>query len=189
LVDIGDEINGNKTDRIKESLKEYDQKELVHIITELYKLNNEVKDYLSSKFLGEEAINELFEKTKKKVKDEFFPARGHGKLRLSEAKNAIANFKKLADDRIKTIDLMLYYVELGTEFTNSFGDIDARFYNNMVSMYDKVAMECDQDEELYLRFKDRLDSVVHMSDGIGWGYHDIICDIYYSIEWIDNEEE
>lgn len=147
-----------------------------------------MKDYLSSKFLGEEAIDELFKKAKKKINDEFFPDRGHGKLRLSEAKNAIANFKKLTDDHIKTTDLMLFYVELGTEFTSSFGDIDANFYNSMLSMYDKVAMECDQDEELFLHFKDRLYSVVHMSEGIGWGYHDTICDIYYSIEWVAHEE-
>jgi hypothetical protein len=178
-----------KLTELKRSLKEHDQKELIQLISELYKLNNDVKDYLSCKFLGEEAINELFEKTKKKVMDEFFPDRGHGKLRLSEAKNAITNFKKLADDRIRTIDLMLYYVELGTEFTNSFGDIDSTFYNSMVSMYDKVAMECDKDEELFLRFEDRLYSVVHMSGGIGWGYHDTLCDIYYSIEWVTDEEE
>ncbi len=40
-------------------------------------------------------------------------------MRLSEAKNAISKFKKLANDELKTLDLMLYYVEVGTDFTNT----------------------------------------------------------------------
>ena len=36
--------------------------------------------------MGEEAIVDLYEKTKKKINDEFFPDRGFGKMRLAEAK-------------------------------------------------------------------------------------------------------
>jgi hypothetical protein len=67
-------------------------------------------------------------------------------MRLSEAKNAISKFNKLSSDDLKTLDLMLYYVEIGTEFTNTYGDIDEKFYNSMVSMYRKVVGACDQDE-------------------------------------------
>jgi 3-methyladenine DNA glycosylase AlkD len=177
-----------KITELKKSLKEFDQKELIQLIAELYKLNTDVKDYLSSKFVGEEAIHDLFKKTKKKIQDEFFPERGFGKMRLSEAKNAITNFKKVTSDYIKTVDLMLYYVEIGTEFTNSYGDIDGKFYDSMVSMYNKVVIECEKDEELFTIFRDRLYSVVEESDGIGWGYHDDLCDIYYSIEWLTDDE-
>lgn len=177
-----------KLTELKKELKEFDQKELIQLITELYKMNKDVQQYLSNKFMGEEAILDLYEKSKKKINDEFFPNRGFGKMRLAEAKNAILNFKKLSGDENKTIDLMLFYVELGTEFTNSYGDIDSKFYNSMVSMFGKVAMECDKDEEIFNIFKDRLYLVVHKSDGIGWGYHDVLCDIYYSIEWAFEEE-
>jgi hypothetical protein len=110
-------------------------------------------------------------------------------MRLGEAKKEILNFKKLSMDELKTLDLMLFYVELGTEFTNSYGDIDAKFYNSMLSMYDKVVFECDKNEEFYNLFKDRLYSVVQKSEGIGWGYHDGLCEIYYSRDWLDDEEE
>lgn len=177
-----------KLNELKKELKELNQKELIQLITELYKLNKDVQQYLSNKFKGEEAIVELFEQTKKKVKDEFFPDRGFGKMRLGEAKNAISTFKKLSGDAIKTLDLMLYYVELGTDFTNTYGDIDDRYYDSMLSMYDKVAVECDKDEEIFNIFKDRLYSIVRESRDIGWGYHDTLCDIYYSIEW-EHEDE
>ncbi|HHY74279.1 MAG TPA: hypothetical protein GX497_13855 [Bacillus bacterium] len=109
-------------------------------------------------------------------------------MRLSEARNAIANFKKITGDQLRTLDLMLFYVEVGTEFTNTYGDIDGKFYDSMVSMYNKVIIECDKDENLFKIFRDRLYAVVEESDGIGWGYHDDLCELYYSLEWLEDEE-
>ena len=184
-----DSMTKLKLNALKKELKEFDQKELIQLICELYKLNNDVQHYLSNQFIGEEAIIDLYEKTKKTINDEFFPERGFGKMRLGEAKNAISNFKKLSNDELKTLDLMLFYVELGTEFTNTYGDIDSKFYNSMVSMYNKVVIECNNNEKLFIIFQERLYSVVQESEGIGWGYHDDLCDIYYSIEWIIDEED
>lgn len=91
-----------------------DQKELIQLISEIYKMNKDVKHFLSNKFNGEESIIELYQQTKKIVKDEFFPERGFPKMRLTVAKKAITDFKKLSSDELKTLDLMLYYVEIGT---------------------------------------------------------------------------
>lgn len=177
-----------KLNELKNKLKTLDQKELIQLISEIYKVNKDVQHYLSNKFKGEEAIQDLYEQTKKKVNDEFFPERGFGKMRLGEAKKAISNFKKLSLDELKTVDLMLFYVELGTEFTNTYGDIDARFYDSMVSMYDKVVIECNKKEEFFDLFKNRLYSIVEESRGIGWGYHDDLGEIYYSIDWLEEGE-
>ncbi|WP_431026721.1 DUF6155 family protein [Lysinibacillus sp. LZ02] len=176
-----------KLNELKKELKELDQKQLIQLVSELYKVNKDVQHYLSNKFGGEAAILELYEKTKEKVTDEFFPKRGFGKLRLAEAKKAISNFKKLSSDAVKTIDLMLYYVEIGTEFTHTYGDIDARFYDSMNSMYDKVITECNKNEEYYQLFKDRLYAVVEDSQDIGWGYHDVLCGSYYALNWLEEE--
>ena len=174
---------------LKRELKTIEHKELIQIITELYKVNKDAKLYLTNKFKGEEAIFDLYKITKQKVKDEFFPDRGLGKLRLSEAKNAISNFKKLTSDKQKTTDLMLYYVELGTEFMNVYGDIDAKFYYSMASMYSKVVTECNKNEKLYETFKERLYLIVLATEGIGWGFHEDIYEIYYSLAWLGEDEE
>ncbi|MBM7691304.1 hypothetical protein JOC77_000709 [Peribacillus deserti] len=176
-----------KLNELKKELKALDHKELIQLITEIYKVNKDVQHFLSNKFLGEEAINDLYKKTKKKVKDEFFPERGFGKLRLGEAKNAISNFKKLSSDELKTLDLMILYVELGTEFTNAYGDINMKFYDSMVSMFDKVVIECHKNEKVLNSFKSRLYTIVQESEGIGWGYHEVLCDIYYSLDLEEDE--
>jgi NAD-dependent DNA ligase len=173
---------------LKKELKELDQKDIIQLICDLYKINKDVQHYLSSRFKGEEAVLHLYEETKKNINDEFFPDRGFGKIRLSVAKNVISNFKKLTNDDLKTIDLMLFYVEIGTEFTNTYGDIDSNFYNSMLKMYEKVVDECQKDEELFIKFKDRLYSVVQGSSGIGWGYHDYLVELYYSISYTFDEE-
>ncbi|MED4352470.1 DUF6155 family protein [Schinkia azotoformans] len=173
---------------LKKKLKEFDQKELIQLVTELYKLNKDVQDFLSSKFIGEKAVEALFESAKKKVNDEFLPDKGFGKMRLGEARDAITNFKKITGDQLRTLDLMLFYVEVGTEFTNTYGDIDGRFYDSMISMYNKVISECAKDEKLFKIFHDRLSSVIEDSSGIGWGYHDALWDLYLSLEWVADEE-
>ncbi|MDF2859216.1 MAG: Plasmid pRiA4b ORF-3-like protein [Neobacillus sp.] len=45
-----------KISELKRHLKEYDQTELIQLIVELSKINKDVQNYLSSKFLGDEAV-------------------------------------------------------------------------------------------------------------------------------------
>lgn len=178
-----------KVTELKKLLKEYEQKELIQLVVDLYKNNKEVQTYLSVRFIGEGSVNELFTEAKKKIENEFFPERGHGKLRLNVAKKAISDFKKLANDELKTIDLMLYYVEQGVEFTNAYGDIDANFYSSMETMYEKVTDICAREEEYHKIFADRLKKIVEDTYGIGWGFHDQLSYLYYEMGYEEEEEE
>lgn len=119
---------------LKKQLKEYEKKELIQLISDLYKNSKAAQAFLSVRFLGEEAVDELFNQALKKIKNEFFPEEGFGKLRLSEAKKAISEFKKLTNDEFKTAELMVFYVEQGIDFTNTYGDIDENFYSSMETM-------------------------------------------------------
>ena len=174
---------------LKKQLKGYDQKELIELVVEMFKANKDVQNYLSSKFLGDEVNEELFQKARKKIENEFFPDRGFGKLRLAEAKKEITAFKKATNDEKRTVDLMLFYVEQGVEFTNSFGDINEGFYVSLVRMFEQVAVECDRNEELYQAFSSRLSQVVSRAQGTGWGLEEALSEIYYSIDWVHDEED
>jgi hypothetical protein len=178
-----------KVTDLKKQLREYEQKELIDLIIELFKANKEVQNILSSKFLGEEAVEFLYSQARKKIENEFFPDRGDAKLRLAEAKKAITTFKKTTNDEKRTVDLMLYYVEQGVDFTNAYGDISESFYSSMIKMYEQVCMECDRNKELYEEFSGRLRHVVDAVDGIGWGFHEGLIDSYYIIEWVYEEDE
>jgi hypothetical protein len=169
---------------LKKMLKYHSQEDLVSMIVDCYKLNDQVKEYFYLKFDPEEAVKEIYEKCKKDITHEFFPERGFGGLNLAKAKKAISYFNKLNYDKLKTIDLMIYYVEIGVEFTNTYGDIGESFYNSMLSMYDKVTQQIIKElsDETYQFFKPRLSSIVDDTDGIGWGFHDDLVYMYSNIE-------
>ncbi|MBM7578535.1 DUF6155 family protein [Jeotgalibacillus terrae] len=177
-----------KLTELKKELKSYDQKELISLISELYKLNPEVKNYLSAKFQGEEAVEVLFEEARKKIKNVFFPDRGFGKLSLTTAKKAISDFKRQTGDEDKTADLMIYYVELGTEFTAMYGDIDGAFYSSMASTFAQAVEIIDTSHERVASYEDRFQSILEEAAQVGWGYPDVLNEIYSDMEFRPEDE-
>lgn len=167
---------------IKKVLKGYNPEALVSIIADCYKLSKETKNYIHVLLKPEEAIEALYDESKQKIEEEFFPQRGYAKLRLAVAKKAISDFKKLSNDELLTIDLMIYYVELGVDFTNEYGDISEPFYNSMISMYDNVLKMISGNELLFLKLKERLERIVTKTSGIGWGFHDDLSFLYSEME-------
>lgn len=175
---------------LKKQLKTYKADELVSIIVDNYKSSEDVKRYIHMMLEPESTENQLFDEAKKKMLHQFFPDRGHPKLKLSEAKKAISEFGKLCNNHARTIDLMIYYVELGVGFTNSYGDIDEPFYYSMESMYQNAInkIRTDSGSGLYHLFRDRLKGIVRNTDGIGWGFHDQLAGMFYEFA-VDYEED
>ncbi|MHC0039626.1 DUF6155 family protein [Pseudoneobacillus sp. C159] len=178
-----------KVTDLKKHLKQYNQTELVNLVVEIFKVNKEVQNYLSSKLIGEEATEILFQEAQKNIKNEFYPDRGQGKLRLAEAKKVITSFKKITNDEKRTVDLMLFFVELAVEYTSEYGYISDSYYTNILKMFDRVALECDQDENLYNVLAKRIDRVLSLSKDTVWGFEEAVVEIYYSINWVHEEED
>ncbi len=123
---------------------------------------------------GEAAV---IDKYKAVIKNEFLPARGFGKARLSVARKAVSEYRKLSRSKASLVDLMLYYVETGVKFTNKYGDIDEAFYEGMGNMY-KWAVKLIVENELEELYERRCRRIVEDTSGIGWGFHDWLSDIY-----------
>ena len=74
-----------------------------------------------------------------------------------------------------TIDLMLTYVENGTEFTHEFGDINESFYNSLESVLEEMAqLSPGEGSEHYPQFRERIQRLTTHADHIGWGYGDAL---------------
>ena len=118
-----------------------------------------------------------------KIVEQFFPARGFGKLKLGEARKAICDYRKATSNLPGTVELLMTYVENGTRFTREFGDIDERFYNSMESVLEELAaLLRGEARGMYPQFRDRLARVEQMTDGIGWGFHDFVGDVVAQLE-------
>jgi len=159
---------------VKKELKKLDKEKLVDLLSDLYKKNKSVKEYLD--FYVNPNEKELFLKYKDKVYEAFYPKRGD-RFKLSDGKKAISDFKKLETSKELLSDLMLFYAETGVEFTNEFGDIDEPFYDSIASVYLKALALMDK-ENILEKFAVRAKKIVDDTSGIGWGFHDELGDIY-----------
>lgn len=104
--------------------------------------------------------------------------------RFRDAKKVISEYKKSTRDLRGVLDLMLTYVERGHAFTNDLGDIDAPFYNALINMLDRFALELKKSparRELYAQFRPRLLKMNRTAD-IGWGYGDFVHDTVAELE-------
>lgn len=161
---------------LKKYFKDCSKEDLEKDITEIFRKYPAIKEYYQNKLLPQ-ADTEIIAKYKKIIENEFFPTRGYGKAKLSVAKKAIADYKKICRFPENLIDVMLFYVEQGVKFTNEYGDIEEAFYNSMESMFDKAVKLMGQNDLKDL-FQKRCQKVVDDTSGIGWGFHDTLSEIY-----------
>jgi hypothetical protein len=175
---------------LKKLLKTLKSDELIDLICSLYKSDENVRQILSVKYSDDSFICALLQEFKDKMYTMFFPRSINNFLSIKEIKKLITEFGKVTDKPLYTIDLMLYYVECGTEFTNTFGDIDEPFYNSMCSVFRSVVdkLNSQKNASVYCHLKKRLQKIVEETNGIGWGYGDFISENYHEIIWTQEKE-
>ncbi|MFB6318957.1 DUF6155 family protein [Saccharicrinis sp. FJH54] len=165
------------TSNLKKFLKSLSKEELIKHIMELDKKYKPVQEYYHLYLNGD--TSGTTEKYKSIIKNEFFPTRGLPKERLSVARKAISDAKKIGLPADALADLMLFYVETGASYTNEYGDIDEPFYNSMESMYLKT-LKFMESEGLLEKFKLRAYEILRTTENTGWGFHDTLGDYYYT---------
>jgi hypothetical protein len=163
-------------------LSKLDKKELIGLITELYKKDKSAKEYLDFYIATDE--DALFEKYHHKVIDAFY--KKNADYDLKAARQAISDFKKLGASTELQCALMLLYVQSGVDFTSQYGDISESFYSSLEGMYFK-ALTLMKEEGHLPKFVDAAFKVVNETDGIGWGFHDALSDNYFTFfgDYID----
>jgi hypothetical protein len=167
-----------KWPQVKSALASLDKPELVALLKDLFDHSIESRAFLSARFLPEGVPDAILDKYRKRVVEQFLPKRGEGKLDLRAARRTIRDYRKATSDLAGTVDLMLTYVESGTEFTNQFGDINESFYNSLESVLDEMVslLGTSEGAALYPHFQDRVNRLARMASGIGWGYGDHVAE-------------
>jgi len=168
---------------VRQQLATWEKPALLTLLKDLYEVAAENRDFIHARSkIGEGGV-EALEKYRGKIVQQFFPARGDGKLKLGEARKAIRDYRKATGNLPGTAELLLTYVENGTRFTHEYGDIDERFYSSVESALEELAaLLRGEARVMYPQFRDRLARVEQMTDGIGWGFHDFIRDVVGHLE-------
>ena len=84
--------------------------------------------------------------------------------------------------RIRTLLLMLYYVEQGCSLTAQFGDYEEPFYTALENNFNK-AVKFIAENGLTSEFTPRIKKMIESVECCGYGFPDTLWDMYY--EYVD----
>ena len=172
--------------QLTEYLSTKSEQELKDEIKELFKLFPNVKEYYQVR-LSPSNDPEIVEKYRKIIEKEFSIVGGKIRLNYSTMKKAISDFAKISTNPEQLADLILSCVENGVDFTNTYGDIDEKFYTNMYRMYDE-ALSHILKHGLEERFQERCEKIMEESLDIGWGFGESVEMLYYECFEFDSDE-
>jgi hypothetical protein len=163
--------------QLKKELQRLDKEQLIEQICELYSTYKPVKEYYHS-LLHPDNIQELYEKYKAAIVNEFYPVGKRGpKLRFSVAKKAISDFCLLKPPPKLVAELMVTLAENACKFTNDFGDMPEQFYNSAANNFER-ALKFLQKEELLDDYQPRFEKCLQYVEYCGYGFADGINDVY-----------
>ncbi len=167
---------------VRSHLVNWEKPALLALVKDLYDAAAESRDFIEAR-CQPEGGGAVLERYRRKIVEQFFPARGEGKLKLGEARKAIRDYCKGMGNLPGTVELLMTYVENGTRFTHEYGDIDERFYSSVELALDELAgLLRGEARETYPQFRARLAQVKQMTLGIGWGFHDFVSDAVGQLE-------
>jgi len=160
---------------VAKAISEKNPKEMVKLIKDLYSLSHENRNFVNARCLsGSEQLNPYKAIIEKSLYPDVYEKQT---INLSAGKKAISDYKKAIGDLVGTLELMVFYVECGNNFTIDFGDICDSFYSSLESMFNRiVTLLKKSDESVNKMFQPRLRDIVDKAKekGIGWGYTDFL---------------
>jgi len=168
----GQVMNKITAGALKQHIMDHTKEQLKTEIITLFNKFDEVREFYQATVFDND--NDVLKRYKAIIKNEFFPARGDGKARLSVAKKAILDYRKLCTTSAGIADIMLFYVETGVQYTVEYGDIGEQFYSSIESMYEKT-LKYIAEKKLADDFRERCEKVLDNSEDTGWGFNDTLC--------------
>lgn len=160
---------------IRKTLSRCSERDLLGLVADLYSLSKGNKDFLEARFLRNDRALVRYKAQIKRYLAPNEPWKENQRIGLKEAKKAMSDYKKASGDEWGALELMVYYVECGTDFLCEFGDTYEQYYNSLESVFENALKLMKKSALPDIQgFVDRLIKVVHKARHMGWGYFDNI---------------
>ena len=162
---------------IRRKLAHTDMDYVIGVVKALFDFAKENRTFLASRLFPETDWSALLEKCRKQVREAVFPDPPR-QIRLGAARKAINAYRKATSDLAGTAELMLVFVESGTDCGRTYGVDYESFYTSLESMLDDLLeILCDErNRQLLDRLHERVRRLEESAGDIGWGYSDYVSE-------------
>lgn len=151
----------SKISDLKKILDEMSEDELKQEIFKLYNKLPQVKDFYNQDLMTEEERQEVLGKYKEKIYKEFWTSKGNpkGMINNSTIKNIISEYEKIVLFSFDLVELLIYRVEISTEYAEQFGGMSESNYNTTITTF-KKAMKLIEENNYRSYFEDRIKKIL-----------------------------
>jgi hypothetical protein len=166
---------------VKARLEAFDRKGLVSLLGELYNANVANRRFLHSRVTpGRRAIEEYRHLVAGAIYPDPFSKR---RVSVRDAAAAIVEYRRSTGDASGTVDLMLTFVEAGTEQAADLGYGDEAYFNALQIRLDAVAKEfATLPADVRAKVRARLGRIQMRAQDVGWGFSDAVDDVIHALE-------
>lgn len=161
---------------IKKKLEAFDQKGLVGLVHDLYEASTANRRFLQARLLPSQSA---VEKYRRLVAEAVFPDPfSRRRVSLRDATAAITEYRRSTGDLVGTVDLMLTFIEAGTEQAADLGYRDEHYFSALENKLDAIAKSWRTlPAEARAKAAARLASVQRRAQQIGWGFGDYVDEV------------
>ncbi|SLM30416.1 putative Predicted protein [Desulfamplus magnetovallimortis] len=163
---------------LKKELAKKTKEELIKEISSLCQEFPQVKEYYKAQY-GD--TSDILKRYIDIIEKEFVEGkrRGMPKARLSVAKNAVKDFRKLITDIELVADVMFTFVECISNFNDEFGVDEEDYYTDPEDMFEEV-LQLLKKNGLSDKFQERAYDIVNRATD-SWGHLDSLQERYEDV--------
>lgn len=161
---------------IKMKLRAFDRKGLVGLVHDLYEASAANRRFLQARLRPSPSAVEQYRRL---VAEAVYPDPfSRRRVSLRDATAAITEYRRSTGDVAGTVDLMLTFVEAGTEQAADLGYGDEDYFSALENKLDAIAKSWRTvPGEARAKAATRLARVQQRSKHIGWGFGDDVDDV------------
>lgn len=166
---------------VKASLSSMDRAGLVGVIRDLYEASAANRRFLHARFVPAAAtLDEYRDLVEKAV---FPDPLSQRPIRLRDAAATITDYKRSTGDLAGVVDLLLTFVEAGTEQAADLGYGDDAYFSTLERQLTAAVSLLDAlPGQMRGKAQARLIRLAEYQDKIGWGYGDYLADVAAQVQ-------